>query len=124
MRPGGTNSPRFTAIPIASDYAVSAIPCDVGDDGDHGDSLRFVAFTSFRSPVLIFSWTSGELNADSHYVESVVTRFGRCRPDLAQVIDRILAGPASHSAHLSGDMKCTLFPDKAPKAVANFIGLA
>ena len=24
----------------------------------------------------------------------------------------------------AGDMKCTLFPDKAPKAVANFIGLA
>src|SRR5215467_11251607 len=24
----------------------------------------------------------------------------------------------------NGDMKCELFPDKAPKAVANFIGLA
>ena len=24
----------------------------------------------------------------------------------------------------AGDMKCTLFPDKAPKAVANFVGLA
>ncbi|HEX3154498.1 MAG TPA: peptidylprolyl isomerase, partial [Candidatus Angelobacter sp.] len=24
----------------------------------------------------------------------------------------------------AGDLKCTLFPDKAPKAVANFVGLA
>lgn len=34
-------------------------------------------------------------------------------------------GPPSAILHTTaGDMKCDLFPDKAPKAVANFIGLA
>src|ERR1051325_9676543 len=33
--------------------------------------------------------------------------------------------PPSATIHTTvGDMKCELFPDKAPKAVANFIGLA
>ena len=35
--------------------------------------------------------------------------------------------PASSTAIIhttAGDMKCELFPDKTPKAVANFIGLA
>jgi peptidyl-prolyl cis-trans isomerase A (cyclophilin A) len=38
------------------------------------------------------------------------------------------AAPAAHPTAIihttAGDMKCELFPDKAPKAVANFIGLA
>jgi peptidyl-prolyl cis-trans isomerase A (cyclophilin A) len=38
------------------------------------------------------------------------------------------AAPAAHPTAVihttMGDMKCELFPDKAPKAVANFIGLA
>src|SRR5215813_1644259 len=35
-----------------------------------------------------------------------------------------LTGPQAILHTTAGDMKCTLFPDKAPKAVANFIGLA
>jgi len=31
--------------------------------------------------------------------------------------------PAAIIHTTAGDMKCELFPDKAPKAVANFIGL-
>jgi cyclophilin family peptidyl-prolyl cis-trans isomerase len=34
------------------------------------------------------------------------------------------AGPVAIIHTTAGDMKCTLFPDRAPKAVANFIGLA
>jgi cyclophilin family peptidyl-prolyl cis-trans isomerase len=35
------------------------------------------------------------------------------------------AGPTTATIHTTaGDMKCELFPDKAPKAVENFIGLA
>src|SRR5215472_3804909 len=33
-------------------------------------------------------------------------------------------GPQAILHTTAGDMRCTLFPDKAPKAVANFIGLA
>src|SRR5215472_12584743 len=33
-------------------------------------------------------------------------------------------GPQAILHTTAGDMKCTLFPDQAPKAVANFIGLA
>ena len=33
-------------------------------------------------------------------------------------------GPQAILHTTAGDMRCTLFPDKAPKAVANFVGLA
>lgn len=55
---------------------------------------------------------------------SLAAQTGKKAPPHGATAKSSKAGDLAMIHTTIGDMKCTLFPDKAPKAVANFIGLA